>query len=78
MRVADSRLPDAIYMDIIKTGSLADYVFETLENEILSGKYQIGEILTELSISKNSIVLFYHFSILKVNQTPVKKIKKLV
>ena len=42
-------------MDIIKTGSLADYVFETLENEILSGKYQIGEILTELSISKRLV-----------------------
>lgn len=50
-------------MDIIKTGSLADYVFETLENEILSGKYPKGDILTELSISKR----------LNVSRTPVRE-----
>ena len=30
-----------------KTISLADQVFEHLENDILSGKYQRGEVLTE-------------------------------
>lgn len=30
-----------------KTISLADQVFDHLENDILSGKYQRGEVLTE-------------------------------
>lgn len=34
-----------------KTISLADQVFEHLENDILSGKYQRGEILTESKLS---------------------------
>ena len=34
-----------------KTISLADQVFDHLENDILSGKYQRGEILTEENLS---------------------------
>ena len=34
-----------------KTISLADQVFEHLENDILSGKYKRGEILTESKLS---------------------------
>ena len=34
-----------------KTISLADQVFDHLENDILSGKYQRGEILTESKLS---------------------------
>ena len=33
-----------------KTVSLADQVFERLEAEILSGKYQRGEVVTELQL----------------------------
>ena len=36
-----------------KTISLADQVFDHLENDILSGKYQRGEILTESTLLKN-------------------------
>ena len=31
-----------------KTVSLSDQVFERLEDDILSGKYERGEIITEL------------------------------
>ena len=34
-----------------KTISLADQVFENLENDILSGKYARGELLTESKLS---------------------------
>lgn len=43
--------------------SLADQVFERLENDILSGKYNKGEILTEVRLSE----------ILKVSRTPVRE-----
>lgn len=46
-----------------KTVSLADQVFEHLEKDILSGKYQRGEILTE---SKLSIEL-------GVSRTPIRE-----
>lgn len=38
-------------MDDIKHISLADKVFMQLENEILSGKYKSGDILTEMKLS---------------------------
>ena len=50
-------------MDIIKTGSLADMVFDKLETSILSGEYSAGEILTELSLSQQ----------LNVSRTPVRE-----
>lgn len=46
-----------------KTISLADQVFEHLENDILSGKYQRGEVLTELKLSAQ----------LGVSRTPVRE-----
>lgn len=46
-----------------RTVSLADQVFEHLENDILSGKYQIGEILTEIKLSAE----------LGVSRTPVRE-----
>lgn len=46
-----------------KTISLADQVYERLENDILSGKYKRGEILTELKISEA----------LGVSRTPVRE-----
>ena len=46
-----------------KTVSLADQVFEHLETDILSGKYQRGEVLTE---SKLSIEL-------GVSRTPIRE-----
>ena len=46
-----------------KTVSLADQVFEHLETDILSGKYQRGEVLTE---SKLSLVL-------GVSRTPIRE-----
>lgn len=46
-----------------KTISLADQVFEHLERDILSGKYQRGEILTELKLSAE----------LGVSRTPVRE-----
>ncbi len=46
-----------------KTVSLADQVFEHLENDILSGKYQRGEILTETKLSNE----------LGVSRTPIRE-----
>ncbi len=46
-----------------KTVSLADQVFEHLENDILSGKYQRGEILTESKLCAE----------LGVSRTPVRE-----
>lgn len=46
-----------------KTISLADQVFEHLENDILSGKYQRGDILTESHLSAE----------LGVSRTPVRE-----
>ena len=36
-----------------KTISLADQVFEHIENDILSGKYVRGEIITEGKLAPN-------------------------
>lgn len=46
-----------------RTVSLADQVFERLEADILSGKYQRGEIITELSLCAE----------LGVSRTPVRE-----
>ncbi len=46
-----------------KTVSLADQVFERLETDILSGKYQKGEVLTELKLTAE----------LGVSRTPVRE-----
>lgn len=46
-----------------KTISLADQVFEHLENDILSGKYRRGEILTESKLSAE----------LGVSRTPIRE-----
>ena len=46
-----------------KTVSLADQVFERLEAEILSGKYQRGEVVTELQLC----------AVLGVSRTPVRE-----
>lgn len=46
-----------------KSVSLADQVFEHLENDILSGKYQRGEILTESKLSSQ----------LGVSRTPIRE-----
>ncbi len=46
-----------------KTVSLADQVFEHLETDILSGKYQRGEILTENKLSAE----------LGVSRTPIRE-----
>ena len=46
-----------------KTISLAEQVFERLENDILSGKYQRGETLTELKLVTD----------LGVSRTPVRE-----
>ncbi len=46
-----------------KTVSLAEQVFERLENEILSGKYQQGEILTEMKLVAD----------LGVSRTPIRE-----
>lgn len=46
-----------------KTVSLADQVFDHLENDILSGKYQRGEILTESKLSAE----------LGVSRTPIRE-----
>ena len=46
-----------------KTVSLADQVFEHLENDILSGKYQRGEILTEAKLCQE----------LGVSRTPIRE-----
>ncbi|MBE6620064.1 MAG: GntR family transcriptional regulator [Ruminococcaceae bacterium] len=44
-------------------GSLADFVFESLENDILSGVYARGEILTELKLCER----------LGVSRTPIRE-----
>ena len=46
-----------------KTISLADQVFDHLENDILSGKYQRGEVLTESKLSAE----------LGVSRTPIRE-----
>ena len=46
-----------------KTISLADQVFERLENDIISGKYQRGQILTELGLTED----------LQVSRTPIRE-----
>ncbi len=46
-----------------KTISLADQVFEHIENDILQGKYQRGEILTESKLSAQ----------LGVSRTPIRE-----
>ena len=46
-----------------KTVSLAEQVFERLESDILSGKYQRGETLTELKLVTD----------LGVSRTPVRE-----
>ncbi|MCQ2413793.1 MAG: GntR family transcriptional regulator [Clostridia bacterium] len=46
-----------------KTISLADQVFERLESEILTGKYNRGEIITELHLSED----------LGVSRTPIRE-----
>ncbi|MBE6789089.1 MAG: GntR family transcriptional regulator [Ruminococcaceae bacterium] len=46
-----------------RTISLADQIFEQLETDILSGKYQRGEILTELKLSET----------MGVSRTPVRE-----
>lgn len=46
-----------------KTVSLADQVFEQLEEDILSGKYKRGDILTENTLSLN----------LGVSRTPIRE-----
>lgn len=46
-----------------KTISLADQVFERLENDIISGKYQRGQMLTELGLTED----------LQVSRTPIRE-----
>ncbi|MBP3320942.1 MAG: GntR family transcriptional regulator [Clostridia bacterium] len=46
-----------------KTVSLADQVFERLESEIICGKYQRGQVLTELGLTED----------LGVSRTPVRE-----
>ena len=46
-----------------KTVSLAEQVFDRLENDILTGKYQRGEVLTELKLVSD----------LGVSRTPVRE-----
>ena len=46
-----------------KTISLADQVFENLENDILSGKYARGELLTESKLSQ----------VMGVSRTPIRE-----
>ena len=50
-------------MEQHKTISLADQVFERLEGEILGGKYQQGDILTESRLTED----------LGVSRTPVRE-----
>ena len=50
-------------MKDFRTVTLADQVFERLENDILSGKYQRGEIITELQLCSE----------LGVSRTPVRE-----
>ena len=51
-----------------KTVSLADQVFENLENDILSGKYQRGELLTESMLSQS----------LGVSRTPIREALRML
>lgn len=46
-----------------KSVSLADCVFERLENDILSGKYAYGEVLTEARLAEE----------LEVSRTPIRE-----
>ena len=46
-----------------KTVSLADQIFEKLENDILVGEYARGEVLTELKLSET----------LGVSRTPIRE-----
>ena len=46
-----------------RTVSLADQIFEQLENDILSGKFERGEILTETKLSES----------MGVSRTPVRE-----
>ena len=50
-------------MRSFKTASLADQVFEKLENDIIQGVYQKGEILTELKLVEQ----------LGVSRTPIRE-----
>ncbi len=50
-------------MSTFKTVSLADQVFEKLENDIITGVYARGEILTELKLVEN----------LGVSRTPIRE-----
>lgn len=47
----------------LKFVSLADSAFEKLENEILSGKYEKGEVLTETKLSE----------LLEISRTPIRE-----
>ena len=46
-----------------KTVSLSDQVFEQLESDILSGKYQRGDIITEMQLCSE----------LGVSRTPIRE-----
>ena len=50
-------------MNSFKTTSLADQVFERLENDIIQGKYPRGELLTELGLAEE----------LGVSLTPIRE-----
>ena len=50
-------------MNQFKTTSLADQVFERLENDIIQGAYPRGEILTELRLAEE----------LGVSRTPIRE-----
>lgn len=51
-----------------KTVSLADQVFERIEEDILSGKYQRGEVITEMGLSAS----------LGVSRTPVREALRML
>ena len=53
---------------LIKTVSLADQIFEKLENDILEGVYKRGEILTEQKLSEE----------LGVSRTPVREALRML
>ncbi len=50
-------------MEELKFTSLAEKVFEQMENDILSGKYEKGKLLTETALSKE----------LNVSRTPIRE-----
>ena len=50
-------------MNQFKTTSLADQIFERLENDIIQGVYPRGEILTELRLAEE----------LGVSRTPIRE-----